>query len=125
VYEPIDRELCRRYGIAAPLAAHYLAPAAIAQKIGALAHRTETQARDVFDLELLFTTMGAVSVVLDEEARSEVPRAIERAMGVSFDEFAGHVLAFLADEHRILYESRPAWEQLQAEVVGRLEELLT
>jgi len=122
-HEPVDRAIARRYGVAAPLAEHYLAPAALIQKVGALAHRAETQARDVFDLALLFTRLASARPELDARARDDVPLAIERAMGVSYDDFAGQVLAFLEDEHRYLYETREAWEHLQADVVARLEEI--
>lgn len=122
-YEPVDRDVARRYALATPLAEHYLAPAALIQKVGALAHRSETQARDVFDVGLLLTRLGAARPKLDDRARADLPRAIERAMGVSYDEFAGQVVAFLEDHHRVLYASREAWDQLQGEVVERLEEL--
>lgn len=122
-FEAVDRAIARRYAVAAPLAEHYLAPAAVLQKIGALAHRSETQARDVFDLALLFTRLGDSRPALDEGARAEVPIAIERATSVSYDDFAGQVIAFLEDEHRVLHESREAWDQLQGEVVERLEDL--
>ncbi len=121
-FEPVDSVIARRHGVAPPLAEHYLGPAALLQKVGALAHRSETQARDVFDLALLFTRLGTSPPVLDERSRGDVPLAIERAMGISYDDFAGQVLAFLEDEHRVLYESREAWHQLQADVVARLEE---
>jgi hypothetical protein len=122
-YEPVDRAIARRYGLTPPLCEHYLAPAAIAQKIGALAHRAETQARDVFDLGHLFLRAGAAPLALDAAALADVERAIERTMSVSYDDFAGQVLAFLEDEHRALFEDRASFEGLQAEVVARLEEL--
>lgn len=122
-FEAVDRAIARRYGVSPPLAEHYLAPAALLQKIGALAHRSETQARDVFDLDLLFTRLAGSLPALDKPARAAVPLAIERAMGVSYDDFAGQVLAFLEDEHRVLYESREAWDRLQGDVVDGLEEL--
>jgi len=121
--EPIDRSLTRRYALPTALGEHYLAPAAIAQKIAALAHRTETQARDIFDLALLFGKLGATPVTLSEAAKQDIARAVERAMGVSFDEFSGQVVAFLEDEHRVLYESRTSWDLLQADVVAQLEDL--
>jgi len=57
--EPVRQEIVRPYGIPAPTANHYTAAAAIRQKIGALAGRRETQARDIWDLEHLFRTTGA------------------------------------------------------------------
>jgi len=120
-YEPVDAGVARRYRIPSPMASHYLAPAALAQKIGALAHRAETQARDVFDVHLLLAAAGAPK--LDAAARKDLGAAVERAMGVSYDEFVGQVVAFLEPEHRELYASRGAWDQMQSEVVRGLEAL--
>lgn len=119
-FEPVDPALARRYRLAAPLAHHYLAPSAVAQKIVALARRSETQARDVFDLHLLLTAApGAVEAA----PRGDLPRAIERAMGVSYDEYQGQVAAFLEQEHAAIYASRDAWNQMQSDVVSALEAL--
>src|SRR5581483_1700731 len=102
-FAPIDAAIARRYLMPAPLAHHYLAPAAIGQKVGALAHRSETQARDIFDLHLLLTAVGGTEIKLDREAREDLPRAIERAMDVSFDDYQGQVVAFLEPEHASIH----------------------
>jgi len=122
-FEPVDGAIARRYRVAAPLAHHYLAPAAVAQKIGALAHRTETQARDVFDLHLLFTAIDPTAITLDSATSRDRPRAIERAIDVSFDDYQGQVAAFLEPEQAAIHASRAAWEQMQSDVVSALEVL--
>ncbi len=120
-FEPIDAELARRYRIAAPMAHHYVAESAIAQKIGALAHRSETQARDIFDLHLLLTAaVDPATLTLDKDVRRDQPRAIERAMDVSYDDYQGHVVAFLEPEHAALYASRAWWDKMQSDVVSAL-----
>ena len=50
----IPPEIARPYALRPPTVRHYLPEATIEQKIIALATRAETQARDVFDLDLLF-----------------------------------------------------------------------
>ena len=122
-FEPVDATIARAYGVIAPLAHHYRAPAAIAQKVGALAHRSETQARDVFDLHLLFTRAQAATLSLDRSMRADVSRAIERAMDVSYDDYRGQVVAFLHPDHAAPFGTRVAWNQMQSEVVGALEAL--
>lgn len=122
-FAPVDAAIARRYLTTAPLAHHYLAPAAIAQKIGALAHRSETQARDIFDLQLLLTAAGRSTIELDRETRHDLPRAIERAIDVSFDEYQGQVAAFLEPEHASIHGTRQAWDQMQSDVVAALEAL--
>lgn len=121
-YEPVDPDLARRYRIPAPFAHHYLAPAALAQKVHALARRKEVQARDVFDLQLLLSSAPA-ELAIDEAARKDAPAAILRAMDIDYDDFASQVAAFLEPEHASLYATREAWERMQAEVVSGLERL--
>ena len=117
----VDAAVARLRRISAPTAAHYLAGAALAQKISELAYRSETQARDVFDAHLLLS--GGASLASGDRAPKELGSAIERAMSVSYDEFVGQVVAYLEPEHRDLYASREAWNQMQAEVVAGLEAL--
>ena len=50
---PVDSEILRRYRLYPVLVQHYGMTAAFGQKVAALAGRTVTQARDVFDLKLL------------------------------------------------------------------------
>ena len=125
-FAPVDGEVARAYGVVAPMAHHYLAPAAIAQKVGALAHRSETQARDVFDLHLLFTRRGQDEdeLSLERSVRADLGRAIERAMDVSYDEYRGQVVAFLHPDHAAPFASRAAWDQMQSDVVSALEALV-
>lgn len=117
---PVDPAIIRRYRLYPVLAQRYGLGAAFGQKVAALAGRTETQARDVFDLKLL----------LDQGAQAQgpgihkaLPRAIENAMGVGYDQFAGQVLAYLEPEYQAHYQPRATWEQLQDEVVRALEGL--
>ena len=122
-YEAVSAELARKYRVVAAMAHHYLADAATTQKIAALAGRVETQARDLFDLGLLFTSLGNAPLALKAELKKDMPTAIERAMSIGYDDYAGQVVAYLEEEHRPLYESRSAFEQLQDNVVSRLQEL--
>ncbi len=120
-FEATPSDAVRSYGLTPVLSTHYTRPAAIAQKIEALAGRAEPQARDVFDLGLLFAQERAV-------APSEVPRAIlelaiERAMSLSFDEYASKVVAYLDPEQAAPHADRAAWDALQEQVVAGLEAL--
>ena len=53
VFESVDSELIRSYQHYPIITNHYVAQAAFEQKINALINRTETQARDIFDLKIL------------------------------------------------------------------------
>jgi predicted nucleotidyltransferase component of viral defense system len=122
VYEPVDSGLISRYRLYPVLVQHYAAAAAVAQKIAALALRSQTQARDVFDLALLLDA-GVSIKRASADVRSNVPRAIENAIDVGYDAFAGQVLAYLEPEYQEGYRARRVWEDLQQRVVTSLRTL--
>jgi len=116
---PVDPAVLRRYRLYPVLVQHYGLTPAFAQKVAALAGRSETQARDVFDLKLLLDQGAVPGAGLGKL----LPAAIEKAMSVGYDQFAGQVLAYLEPEYQDQYRARRVWESLQEEVVRRLEEL--
>jgi hypothetical protein len=101
---------------------HYTADAAIEQKVAALAHRSETQARDLFDLELLLrlhpdeVTAGAIPP-------NTLDLAVERAFELPFQAFQDQVVRFLDAGIVELYDNPTAWARTQAFVAERLMEL--
>lgn len=119
---PVESELIRRYKLYPVIVQRYSAVAALKQKIAALALRSETQARDVFDLKLLFDA-GAAPSDIGSRARELLARAIENAMSIGLEEFKGQVVAFLEPEHQDEYRGRAHWQGLQDQVVAALEGL--
>jgi hypothetical protein len=119
-HEPVSDTLIRRYRLYPVIAQHYAAAAAIEQKVAALALRSQTQARDLFDLNLLLDAHVPARTDLGAAAQN-LPRAIENAMNVGFDDFAGQVVAFLEPEYQEHYGQRATWDRLQARVVEALE----
>jgi predicted nucleotidyltransferase component of viral defense system len=119
-FDPVDPVLVGGHGLAALLATHYTAPAAFAQKVRALANRTETQARDVFDLDLLLRS-GDVTPVAVVAARPDITRAQANALGVGYDAFRGQVLAFLPADQQAAFGEPQAWEKVVLRVVEALE----
>jgi hypothetical protein len=122
VLEPVDPELVHAYEIFPILAQHYPRESALRQKIEALSGRAVPQARDIFDIKLLLDG-GAGKGPLPAEIAAKLSRAVENAMGVGFDDFAGQVTAYLSAEYQEYFGSRRVWEELQLEVVGALERL--
>ncbi len=121
VLESVDPVLLRTVGLPSVLVSHYAAGPAWRQKVGALAHRTVTQARDVFDLHLLLAS-GAVAAVRDNVGLSpEVLREAEkRCLGVRFEEFKGQVLSYLATEQQPAYDAPGLWEEIVLKVAEAL-----
>ena len=114
----LSMEVAARYALPAPSAQHYGIEAATAQKVQALAGRAETQARDVFDLDLLLRRRAISPGAVDADVLTE---AAERAFELPFDAYRDQVLAFLEPEVLELYDGTEAWERMQTAVAGHLE----
>jgi len=108
------------YALRAPSVQHYTGDVPVEQKVEALADRSETQARDVFDLDLLLRQRPFPAGAID---RKIVEAAVERAFELPFDAFRDQVLPFLEPDVAELYDAA-AWEQMQTFVAGKLEESL-
>lgn len=118
---PVPALVVRPYGLLAPTVMHYRIRAALEQKVAALAERSQTKARDVFDLDLLFR-------LHDREAK---PRALaapkaelaaERGIALTDADFETQVVPFLDPDVAEIYVGR--WPEICESVAGRLLELV-
>jgi predicted nucleotidyltransferase component of viral defense system len=106
-----------KYRLRPIFVSHYDPEAAYHQKILALIHRTETQARDVFDLHHLLQTQKILNVVVTEE---EKKIAMTQAMSINFPHFKSQVVAYLEPEYRAQYDDPMIWDQLVMKVCAHL-----
>jgi Nucleotidyl transferase AbiEii toxin, Type IV TA system len=120
--ETVDAGIIRTYRLYPVIVQHYCVHTAFAQKVSALALREQIQSRDVFDLKLLLDAGGGEQP-LPATATARLATAIDNALAVDYDTFAGQVLAFLEPEYQEHYESRKAWAKLQEQVIEGLEAL--
>lgn len=118
VLEPVAERIVAPYALRAPTVQHYTADAATEQKVEALARRSETQARDVFDLDLLLRRQPLVAGSIGSRV---LKHAAERALELPFDACRDQVLPFLDHEVTELYDAA-AWEQMQIFVSDKLLE---
>lgn len=117
-FEPVDGLLMRDYQLTPFLASHYPPEVAFRQKINALIHRSQTQARDVFDLaHLLNSGVSPLGMVMPPQWRE----AQQNAMSVSFDIFKAQVLAFLAPAYQAQYDTPQVWDDMVLRVVDALK----
>ncbi|MHC4933469.1 MAG: nucleotidyl transferase AbiEii/AbiGii toxin family protein [Planctomycetota bacterium] len=123
VLEPVLAEIVAPYGIPAPTVHHYTATAALRQKIGALAGRRETQARDIWDLDHLLRTTRADPRPLPASTRRALPEALDRVADLPFEAFKAQVVPYLAPEHQEIFGTRESWQRIQELVIERLLEL--
>ena len=120
--EPVDPGIIRSYRLYPVIVQHYTVHTAFAQKISALALREQVQSRDVFDLKLLMDA-GGTQKPIPASAAARLAAAINNAMAVDYDAFAGQVLAYLEPEYQDHFGSKQAWNELQEQVVNALETL--
>ncbi len=119
-FDPVDSMLIGRYSLAPVFLSHYTSTTAFVQKARALARRVETQARDVFDLDLLLRA-GQWPPDVSESGRGDFEGAVANAMTVSFDDYLGQVRAFLPEDEPNVPASSAEWDQLVLRVVTALE----
>ena len=117
-FECVDSVLMREYQITPFLASHYPPEAAFLQKVHALIHRSQTQARDVFDLAHLLRS-GVTTRGMELPPRWR--EAQQNALSVSFDVFKSQVLAFLSPDHQAQYDDPQMWDDLVLRVVEALK----
>lgn len=116
--EAVPSRVVESYALRAPKVQHYTIDAATEQKVKALAGRSETQARDVFDLDLLLRRQPLGSRSVDSQTlRAAAGRAVE----LPFAAFDDQVLPFLEPEVADLYDAE-TWAQMQLFVAEKLEQ---
>jgi predicted nucleotidyltransferase component of viral defense system len=120
-FAPVPPPVVRPYGLLAPTVTHYRLGAALEQKVAALAERSQTKARDVFDLDLLFR-------LRDREVEPRVltaPKAelaAERGLALTDEDFESQVVPFLDPDVAAIYSDR--WSEMRESVAERLLELV-
>jgi hypothetical protein len=71
----------------------------------------------------MLSDAGAAAAPLRKEQLQQLPRAIDNAMSIGFEDFVGQVVAFLEPEHQADFGNRASWETLQEQVVDTLRGL--
>jgi hypothetical protein len=103
---------------------HYDAGAAIMQKIEALAGRSATQARDIFDLYLLTTQASASREPAYRTKQELLKKASANVYSVDFRQFKDTVLPYFPLEERGSYNDAARWDEIRLIVSRTIEELL-
>ena len=119
-FEAVDSELITSYELYPVLSTHYELNAALIQKIEALIYRTETQARDVFDIAHLLN-LGAKIKSVTENSKLDMKQAIEQMMSISYADFKSQVVAYLKDEYREYFGSESKWSEMQDKLIHFFE----
>ena len=118
---PVDDAILRAYRAAPVIVAHYDAPSAIIQKIAALADRSITQARDIFDLYVLGTQHEPSELSNKDLDPAILLKAYENVFEVGFGQFKDSVLAYLSEDDRAAYDSQAVWDDIKLKVSGLID----
>lgn len=112
----VPDEIVAPYALRPPLVQHYLGEPATEQKVVALAKRPETQARDVFDLDLLLRRHALDPVALSDTIKQQ---AAEAVVSLTWADFEAQVQPFLQPASAELYDE-VTWSTMRDYVAGKL-----
>lgn len=116
----ISMEVCRQYRLPPTRLSHYGFEEAIIQKIVALANRSLTQARDIYDLYHLLHVTPHLKIPL---AKNILEKAEDALLSISFEDYKSQVVSFLESEHQQIFDSKDYWEVISNEVLNYLNGL--
>lgn len=117
--DPIQNFVLQEYKLQPMILPHYLYASALMQKINALIFRTETQARDIFDLNLLFSKKESQLFRAD----FNLNKAIDCVTTISFNDFRSQVVSYLLPEYIEHYDKEKFWEEIQLSVIENLSKV--
>lgn len=121
IYEPIDSQIIRQYSLSPFMANHYSIQSMFQQKVRALALRSETQSRDIFDLYFLIGS--GHHFLLNKNTATMIEDAKSKAEGIVFEDFKGQVVAYLSDEQQREYDDVSVWELMVKTVITSLDKI--
>ncbi len=119
IYEPIDSQIIRQYFLSPFMANHYSIQSMFRQKVRALALRSETQSRDIFDLYLLINAGNHFD--LDKNTTLMLEDAKSKAKEITFENFKGQVVAYLPEDQQEAYDAA-MWDIIVKTVITSIEE---
>lgn len=117
----VDIGLCQSYRLPPMRLSHYGLVDAIMQKVLALANRSLTQARDIFDLYFLLH-IGNPKLLLSLKKNTLI-QAEKNLLSISFADYRSQVVNFLEPDLQIVYDHKEYWSSILNEVFQYLDGL--
>jgi predicted nucleotidyltransferase component of viral defense system len=122
--ETVRAEIMRALRLPPLMCPHYDAAAAMLQKIDAIAGRSVTQARDIFDLYLLNSQASLSKKRIALDRTEALKKALSNIYAVDFRQFKDTVLSYLPQEERGPYDNAGQWDEIRLIASRCIEELL-
>jgi hypothetical protein len=112
VTETIDPAVARPYRRLSFACQHYPAHSAVLQKVDALAHRSEVQVRDAFDLYVLWLGGHLSAEAVGSIPQRELRRALDNLSALSYADYEGQVLDYLEGEQLERFAPERVWNEI-------------
>lgn len=119
-FETIDPNIIHNYNLTPIMLNHYAADAAFQQKVHALASRSQTQARDIFDIYILLTSQ-IKNLSFAKKQKHIFHEAQVKINTITFQDFKSQVISYLAPEYQQQYDSKMVWNNIITQVSNALE----
>lgn len=116
---PVSLRLAAAAGMRPALACHYVPLGAAEQKVAALALRSLTQARDIFDLDFLVTRYPTDTKAA-QLAEDLILAARRQLFQVSYADYRELVVPFLDPDFVTMFASEADWDRMVLTVDGYL-----
>src|SRR3989338_3926846 len=111
-------KICQQYHLAPLRLSHYGIHEAISQKIAALAHRSQTQARDIFDLYHLLHIASPKQLSITKNTENAALLALQ---SIHFSDYQSQVVNFLESDRQKLFNHKNYWQEMVTTVKNYLE----
>lgn len=124
--ETVSNNILMEYKLSPLVVPHYDVNSAVFQKIKALAERTATQARDVFDIYILIPQAGLLdknNFKSNKLNKKMAEKALENIFEISFEQFKDTVVAYLSKEDQKMYNSVSVWDDIKLKTINYIEKL--
>ncbi len=115
----LSRQICQLYTLPPLRLPHYGLQEACIQKILALANRSFTQARDIFDLYHLLH-IGTPIITMKKQTLRKAEDAI---LSIDYNDYKSQVISFLEPTHQQEYGDKSFWDIIANEVFQYLSGL--
>ncbi len=117
----VSVKVCQQYRLPPMRLSHYGIGEGILQKILALANRSLTQARDVFDLYHLLHISPCEKIAITKITEE---KAIEALLSVSFADYKSQVVSYLEQEYQKEYGEKDYWLLISNKVHDYIDGLI-
>jgi predicted nucleotidyltransferase component of viral defense system len=118
--DTINKLLTQQYQLPPIFIPHYNANTALKQKLSALINRTETQARDVFDIHLLLQHANNAKSIMMNLSAEERQRVVDSTFNIPYDHYVSLVVSYLDPIYSQQYSDPRIWENMQLNLVAML-----